>query len=153
MNSVNLCQRSLEKQLAIIVDLDETLCAQFDVPVQAGVGVLRRVDRIKLQVHYVTARTTACREATERFIAAHRLPGGQNVHFCPTWISSLEHKRRQHELLSREFKVIASIGDSSEEEQAAAAMGILFVKVDACKPADGWATLAERIAEFAGFKS
>src|ERR1017187_9867315 len=66
MNPVNLCQRSLEKQLAIIVDLDETLCAQFDVPVQAGVGVLRRVDQIKLQVHYVTARTTACREAVAR---------------------------------------------------------------------------------------
>jgi len=75
--------------LAIIVDLDETLCTQFDVPVENGVGVLRRVDQLKLQVHYVTARTPVCRDATARFIAEHRLPGSQNVHYCPGSISSL----------------------------------------------------------------
>jgi predicted secreted acid phosphatase len=140
-----------EKPLAIIVDLDETLCTQFDVPVDTGVELLRRVDQHTLQVHNVTARTEVCREATERFIGEHRLPGSRNVHYCPIDVRSLEHKRERHELLSQEFRVIASIGDSFEEEQAAEAMGISFVKVDACNPADAWIVLAARITEFRGF--
>lgn len=143
--------RGAEVQLAIIVDLDETLCTQFDVPVQAGVEVLQRADQLGIQVRYVTARTTICREATERFLAVNRLPGVQNVHFCPDSVTSAEHKRKQHELLSREFKVVASIGDSSEEELAAAAAGVLFVRVDVQRPAIGWLNVANRIAELGGF--
>jgi len=149
---MNASGRSTEKQLAIVVDIDETICTQFDIPVKSGVGVLRRAGQLGLQVHYVTARTTTCRDATEEFMRAHRLPGNQNVHYCPIQLTSLEHKRRQHEWLSREFKIIASIGDSFEEEQAAAALGIPFVKVDPCRPADGWATLDDRIAELGCFK-
>jgi hypothetical protein len=68
----------------------------------------------------VTARTTVCQDATERFMAAQGLLGGQNVHYCPDLVTSLEHKRRLHELLNRDFAVIASIGDSHEEKEAAA---------------------------------
>ena len=138
------------KHLALIVDLDETLCAQIDVPVEAGVGVLRRIDELKLEVHYVTARTNICREATERFLREHRLPGSHNVHYCPDRITSLEHKQKQHESLSRRFHVVASIGDSSEEQEAARAAGIPFYLVDPCKPAPGWTALADRIAEIGG---
>jgi len=148
MTSGNIPQKHREKQPAIIVDLDETLCTQFDVPVESGVAVLRRIDQIKLQVHYVTARTAICREGTERFVRAHRLPGIQNVHYCPESIDSREHKRRLHEALSREFEVIASIGDSFEERQAAATAGIYFVEVDPCEPAGAWSILADRIAGF-----
>lgn len=148
MTSENIPQNHLEKQPAIIVDLDETLCTQFDVPVQSGVEVLRRIDQFKLHVHYVTARTAICREATERFVRAHHLPGIQNVHYCPESIDSLKHKRRLHESLSREFEVIASIGDSFEEQRASAAAGIYFVAVDPCEPAGAWSILAQRIAGF-----
>lgn len=63
------------------------------------------------------------------------------------------NKLKRHELLSRDFNVIASIGDSFEEEQAAAASGIPFVHVDPCKPADGWAILDGRITELGCIKS
>lgn len=153
MNPGGLCESGPKKPLAIIVDLDETLCTQFDVPVEAGVGVLRRIDERKIQVHYVTARTAVCRDATERFVGVHRLPGSRNVHYCPMAIGSLDHKRRQHESLGREFDVIASIGDSFEEEQAAMAARIPFYRVDPCSPADQWILLAARIAGLGGFKS
>jgi hypothetical protein len=63
-----------EKPLAIIVDLGETLCTQFDVPVAAGLAVLRRIDQHKIRVHYVTARTEQCRPATEVFIDVKACP-------------------------------------------------------------------------------
>ncbi len=148
MTSENLPQNHRQKQLAIIVDLDETLCTQFDVPVESGVAVLRRIDQSKLHVHYVTARTAICRAGTERFVRAYHLPGIQNVHYCPESIKSLEHKRRLHEALSRKFEVIASIGDSFEEQQAAATAGIYFVEVDSYEPAGAWSILAQRLAGF-----
>ena len=63
----------------------------------------------------------------------------------------LNVKVNSFQALSEEFQVIASIGDSFEEEQADEAMGISFVKVDPCNPADAWIVLAARIAEFGGF--
>ena len=140
------------KPLAIIVDLDETLCTQFDVPVAAGLAVLRRIDQHKIRVHYVTARTEQCRPATDVFVDVNGLPGRHNIHYCPISLTSLEHKRSQHQWLSQEFQVIASIGDSFEEQQASLATGILFVPVDPCEPAHGWAVLAGRIAELGGFR-
>ena len=137
---------------AIIVDIDETLCTQFDVPVESAISVLRRIDELKLEVHYVTARTSVCRVATEKFIRAYRLPGVQNVHYCPAGISSLEHKRMQHQSLGQELRVLASIGDSFEEELAAAAVGIPFVMADPFGLGDAWTNLADRIAEAGGFK-
>jgi len=68
-------------------------------------------------------------------------------------LGSLEHKRRLHGALTRECEVIASIGDSFDEEQAAAEFGIHFVAVDPCEPTGAWAALAERIAELGGFGS
>ncbi len=149
----DLIQQATEKQRAIIVDLDETLCTQFDVPIDAGVKVLQRIDESKLHVHYVTARTIVCREGTEKFIRVNRLPGARNVHYGPDSLSSFEHKRRLHESLSREFEVIASIGDSLEEQRAATGLGIYFVEVDPCEPSSAWANLAERLAEFTSSKS
>jgi hypothetical protein len=63
-----------------------------------------------------------------------------------------EHKRKLHAALTQDFKVIASIGDSLEEEQAAAEVGIPFVKVDPCRPEDAWDKLGDRIAEVGCFK-
>jgi hypothetical protein len=153
MNADDVLLGSQGKKLAIIVDLDETLCTQFDVPVEAGIGVLQRIDPFKLQVHYVTVRTAICRDATETFLRAHRLPGCDNVHYCPIPVSSLEHKRSQHELLSTNFAVVASIGDSFEEEQAATALGMRFMAVNPLKPSEAWMLLEERIAEFGGLHS
>lgn len=127
------------KQLAVVVDLDETLCTAFDCPVPAGVDLLARVDRARLAVHYVTARTAVSREGTEKFIADHRLPGWRNVHYCPTWQGSREHKRDVHLRLAREYRVVASIGDyDGEEGEAARAAGVPFVLVDPARPMAGW---------------
>ena len=143
--------KSTQKRLGLIVDLDETVCTELDVPVETAVAVLRRVDEQTVDVHYVTARTGVFREETERFLEAHRLPGRTNVHYCPDSLDSWEHKRRKHLTLSRELAVIASIGDSEEEEEAAAAVGMCFVKVDAYRPAEAWVVLEGRISEAGGF--
>ena len=145
-----LSEKRSGQALAIIVDLDETLCTCFDVPVMAGVRVLRQIDEGKLQVHYVTARTTVCRLATEKFMEENRLPGAHNVHYCPAKTRSCDHKHNLHRSLGREFRVIASIGDSVEEEQAAKAAGIPFVIVDSSRPTEAWTILADRVASVAG---
>src|SRR5215831_13064008 len=137
----------MNTQLAIIVDLDETLCTCFDVPVQVGIDVLNRIDETRIRVHYVTSRTTVCLAATERFLEEHQLPGAKNVHFCPIETRSYDHKRRLHNSLGQEFNVIASIGDSFEEEEAAEAAGIPFIEVDPCQPSTAWSILAQRIAD------
>jgi hypothetical protein len=60
-----------ERRLAVIVDLDETLCCQLDVPVEPGVAVLHRINEARLQVHYVTSRTIVSRNVTEKFLRRH----------------------------------------------------------------------------------
>jgi len=137
----------MNKQLAIIVDIDETLCTCFEVPVEAGIDTLSQIDEEKIQVHYVTSRTTVCVVTTERFLEEHRLPGAKNVHFCPIETRSYDHKRRLHNALAQEFNVIASIGDSFEEEEASEAAGIPFIAVDPSHPAEAWSILAQRIAD------
>jgi hypothetical protein len=135
------------KQLAVIVDLDETLCTGFDCPVPAGVDLLTRVDRARLVVHYVTARTTVSREGTEKFIEDHRLPGWRNLHYCPKWQGSPEHKKQVHLRLAKEFHVLASIGDyEGEEGVAARAAGIPFILVNPARPNEGWEKLASLLA-------
>lgn len=139
------------KRLAVIVDLDETLCTLFACPVAAGVAVLQRIDLQKINVHYVTSRAEASRNGTAQFLEHHRLPGRENVHYIPVYSGSREHKLKLHLRLAREFHVIASIGDSYEEAEASAAAGVPFVSVDPAKPDDAWGQLAERIAAAGGF--
>ena len=141
----------MTKRLAIVVDIDETICTQFDVPVNVGIELLKQIDDERLTVFYVTARTEICRVGTETFFATYDLPGQSNILFCPDSLDSFEHKRKQHEYLARNFEVVASIGDSQEEEQASAAAGIPFCYVDPCNPAEGWLALAARIAQVNGF--
>ncbi|OWK45290.1 hypothetical protein [Fimbriiglobus ruber] len=139
------------KRFALIVDLDETLCTAFACPIRAGIDVLARIDRLKVEVHYVTARTEVSRKGTEQFIGDHRLPGWRNLHLSPTVIGSREHKLKVHARLAREFRVIASIGDSFEEAEASAAAGIPFVPVDVENPVQAWVTLTLLIEEAGGF--
>lgn len=137
------------KAPAVIVDLDDTLCTGFDCPIRVAVAVLARVDRQKLTVHYVTARTDVSRAGTDRFIQEHRLPGWRNVHYCPKWQGSKSHKAQVHAQLAREYRVLASIGDLPEEEgEAAKLAGVPFVLVDRENPAPAWAEL-ERLLEAA----
>jgi acid phosphatase class B len=135
------------KPPAVIVDLDETLCTQFDVPVPAGVALLAALPRT-LTVHYVTARPEASRRGTEAFLLEYRLPGFRNLHFCPQWQSSREHKREANARLVKEFAVLASIGDADEDRQAAEAVGVRFVRVSTDDPAPAWAELAALLAPF-----
>jgi phosphoglycolate phosphatase-like HAD superfamily hydrolase len=131
------------KRRAVIVDLDETVCEQFDVPIRAGVELLRRLDRAAVEVHYVTARTEVSRTGTERFFAEYLLPFGRNVHYSPTVIGSRDHKLALHLRLAREYHVLASIGDSFEEAEASAAAGIPFVRVDTANAALAWVELEQ----------
>lgn len=140
------------KRLALIVDLDDTVCTGFACPLRAALDVLSRLHRQKVEVHYVTARTEVSRRGTDDFLAEHRLPGHRNVYYCPNWMSSRRHKAEVHAKLAREYQVIASIGDTDEEEgEAARLAGVPFVLVDRDNPLTAWAALRELILAVEGF--
>jgi phosphoglycolate phosphatase-like HAD superfamily hydrolase len=141
------------KRLALIVDLDDTVCTGFACPLRAALDVLLRVHRQKVEVHYVTARTELSRKGTDEFIAEHRLPGYRNIHYCPRWQGTKRHKAEIHARLAREYQVIASIGDLDEEEgEAARAAGVTFVLVDRDNPAPAWAAVAALVEAAQGFR-
>jgi|GEM_PF-6501172 len=141
------------KRLALIVDLDDTVCTSFACPLRAALDVLTRIHRQKVEVHYVTARTEVSREGTDAFIAEYRLPGYRNVHYCPKWQTTKRHKAELHARLAREYQVIASIGDTDDEEGAASRLaGVAFVLVDRDNPVPAWAVVAELIEVVQGFR-
>jgi predicted secreted acid phosphatase len=129
------------KQRAIICDIDDTLCTMFDCPLAAGVRVLTALDRT-IAVHYVTARPEASREGTERFLNEHKLPGWRNLHFCPSWLSSRQHKTAVMARLAKEYNVVVSIGDHDEDEAASQAAGIPFVRITEATVEEAWAEVA-----------
>jgi phosphoglycolate phosphatase-like HAD superfamily hydrolase len=135
--------------LAVIVDLDETLCVTFHHPVVKGVEVLRRIDPSRVYVFYVTARTPASKRGTDVFLLLHDLPHPANVLYTPFHTGTREHKLKCHLELAGRFRVIASIGDAEEEAEASAAAGIPFVRVDVHRPELAWAEL-EAVLEAAG---
>jgi hypothetical protein len=140
------------KRLALIVDLDDTVCTGFDYPLRAALDVLTRIHRQKVEVHYVTARTDVSREGTDTFIAEYKLPGYRNVHYCPKWQTTRRHKAELHAKLAREFRIIASIGDTDDEEgEASRLAGVTFILVDRDNPNVAWATIAELIEAKQGF--
>src|SRR5437762_6745255 len=140
------------KRLALIVDLDDTVCTGFACPLRAALDVLLRVHRQRVEVHYVTARTDVSRDGTDAFIAEHKLPGYRNVHYCPKWLGTKRHKKELHARLAREYQIIASIGDHDEEEgQAARAAGATFVLVYRDNPALPWAAASRLIEAVQGF--
>jgi phosphoglycolate phosphatase-like HAD superfamily hydrolase len=122
---------------AVICDLDDTLCVQFDQPILAGCRLLAQLDRA-IEVHYVTARPEASRRGTEEFLARHRLPGWRNLHFCPAWQSSRRHKAEVIARLAREYAVLASVGDHDEDEEASRAAGVPFVRVSDDNAEQAW---------------
>ena len=141
------------KRLALIVDLDDTVCTGFACPLRAALDVLLRVHRQKVEVHYVTARTELSRKGTDDFLAEHKLPGYRNVHYCPKWQSTKRHKAELHARLAREYQVIASIGDLDEEEgEAARLAGVAFVLVDRDNPVPAWTAVAALIEAVQGFR-
>ncbi len=140
------------RRLALVVDLDDTVCTGFASPLRAALDVLLRVHRQRIEVHYVTARPEASRAGTDAFIAAHKLPGYRNVHYCPNWQGTRRHKAERHAKLAREYHVIASIGDTDDEEgDAARGAGVPFVLVDRDNPAPAWAAVAAMIEAARGF--
>jgi ribonucleotide monophosphatase NagD (HAD superfamily) len=141
------------RRLALIVDLDGTVCTGFASPLRPALDVLVRVHRQRVEVHYVTARTEVSRAGTDAFIAEHRLPGYRNVHYCPKWQGTRRHKTDLHAKLAREYHVIASIGDTDDEEgEAARLVGVPFVLVDRDNPGAAWAAVAEMIETARGFR-
>lgn len=136
--------RERPKTRAVICDIDDTLCVQFDRPIVVAVQLLVRLDR-SIEVHYVTARPEASRAGTERFLAEHRLPGWRNLYFCPSWQSSRTHKTEVMARLARQYRVLVSIGDHDEDEQASRAAGVPFVRVTDENVDEAWREVARLI--------
>lgn len=141
--------RERPKTKAIICDIDDTLCFQFDRPIVAACRFLAQLDRT-IEVHYVTARPEASRRGTEDFLSEHRLPGWRNLHFCPNWQSSRQHKTEVIGRLARQYDVIVSIGDHDEDELASQAAGILFVRVSEDNTEEVWEEVARLVTGFSG---
>ena len=136
--------RSRPKPRAIVCDIDDTLCTAFDCPILIAVKALAALDR-SIAVHYVTARPEGSRPGTEQFLADHRLPGWRNLHFCPSWKSTRQHKTEVMARLAREYHVLVSIGDHDEDEAASLAAGIPFVRVTDDTLEQAWAEVARLI--------
>jgi hypothetical protein len=60
--------RDRPRTRAIICDIDDTICVQFDQPIVAAIQFLAALDRT-IEVHYVTARPEASRKGTEEFLS------------------------------------------------------------------------------------
>jgi hypothetical protein len=131
----------MSKPLAIICDIDDTLCTDFNHPIRAACRVMARLHRV-VRVHYVTARPEAARKGTEEFLCDQRLPGWQNLHFCPVWQSTRVHKAAVMGRLAKEYNVIVSIGDADEDEQASRAAGVPFVRITGLNTEDTWKEIA-----------
>jgi hypothetical protein len=144
--------RPRPKPLALICDIDDTLCVQFDRPVLAACSFLAALERA-VEVHYVTARPEASRRGTEQFLADHRLPGWRNLHFCPPWQSSRAHKAAVIARLAREYAVVASVGDHEEEEVASRAAGVPFVRVTEERAEQAWAEVARLVEAALGARA
>ncbi|MCI0702837.1 MAG: hypothetical protein L0241_17285 [Planctomycetia bacterium] len=141
------------KRLALIVDLDDTVCTGFACPLRAAIEVLVRIDRQKVEVHFVTARTEVSQKGTDEFIMEYRLPGYRNVHYCPKWQGTKRHKTEVHARLAREYQVIASIGDTDDEEgEASRLASVPFILVDRDKPDGAWVVVAQLIEAVQGFR-
>jgi hypothetical protein len=139
----------MTKPLAMICDIDETLCIEFDRPILAACQLMARLHRA-IEVHYVTARPDGARKGTEDFLCDQRLPGWRNLHFCPNWQSTREHKTAIMSRLAKEYTVIVSIGDADEDEQASLAAGVPFVRVTDMNIEEAWkevAALVERATQ------
>ncbi len=136
--------RARPRTKAIICDIDDTICVQFDQPIVAAIQFLAALDR-SIEVHYVTARPEASRKGTEEFLGDKRLPGWRNLHFCPTWQATREHKTAVMTKLAKQYHVIVSIGDHDEDEVASLAAGVPFVRVVEDKHADVWIEVARLV--------
>lgn len=137
--------RPRPKTRAVICDIDDTLCTQFDQPILTACKVLAALDR-SIEVHYVTARPETSRRGTEQFLADQRLPGWRNLYFCPSWQSSRTHKAEVMARLARQYRVVVSIGDHDEDEQASRAAGVPFVRVTRDNMEQAWREVARLVA-------
>ena len=136
---------SRPKSKAIICDIDDTICVQFDQPIAVACRILAALDRA-IHVHYVTARPEQSRPGTESFLAEHRLPGWRNLHFCPTWKSTRVHKMEVIARLAKEHAVVLSVGDSEEEEVASLAAAIPLVRIRDGNHEQAWEEVAQLLA-------
>jgi hypothetical protein len=131
---------------AIVCDIDDTLCVQFDQPILAACRLLAALHR-SVEVHYVTARPMASRAGTEKFLLDQRLPGWRNLHLCPDWQSSRAHKAEVIARLAREHRVIVSVGDHEEEELASKAAGVAFLRICGDNTEEVWREVERLVAE------
>jgi len=141
MESFQEAARNWPRTRALICDIDETICTQFDQPIAAAIAVLRQLHR-SVEVHYVTARPEASRLHTMNFLGDHSLPGGDNLYFCPLSKSTRAHKIEVMTRLARQYAVIASIGDADEDEHASQTAGVVSVRVRDGAEAAAWAEVA-----------
>lgn len=128
--------------LAIICDIDDTICIEFNQPVAAACALLRELPRYSIEVHYVTARSEESKEITESFLVEQRLPTPKNLHLCPRWKGTLRHKREAIREIVRYHRVLLSVGDQPEEETASIEAKVPFVRINPTNFEEGWRSVA-----------
>ena len=118
---------------------------QFDQPILAACQMMARLH----QGHRGALRHRPAgngTKGTEGFLCDQRLPGWQNLYFCPNWQSTRDHKTAVMCRLAKEYVVIVSIGDADEDEQASRAAGVPFVRVTDTNVEDAWKEIAALVA-------
>lgn len=138
-----------KKPLAIVCDIDDTICRAFDQAIESACNVLCKLDS-DIEVFYVTSRPDEARSFTEEFLEKHHLPGLKNLRFCPQWKSSRIHKAEITKELAREYDLIFCIGDADEDEQAALEADVSFIRIAKGAEEDAWkqavALITDRMA-------
>jgi predicted secreted acid phosphatase len=121
----------------LFCDIDETICTEFNCPVEPAVRVLRRL-KGAVEVFYVSARPQASRGSTQNFLEKQGLPTTKNLHLCPDGWSTLRHKTETMKKVAASRKVLLSVGDSDEDQRAASAAGVKFLQVDPRRFEESW---------------
>ncbi|HAA54030.1 MAG TPA: hypothetical protein DCE42_04710 [Myxococcales bacterium] len=141
-----LAQRN--KQPAIVCDIDETLCTQFDHPIVPAIRLLRQLAP-PIILLYLTARPEGTKDATVSFLEAQHMPFVQHLYLCPHWQSTTQHKCAKMRSFAKEYNVLLSIGDAEEDQLASEAANIPFARISLEDPAGSWHQLTPRLQEIA----
>jgi predicted secreted acid phosphatase len=136
-DELNRWMSTRHKPKTLICDIDETLCTQFDQPIEEALTTIEQLPK-GFPIHYVTARPESAKEPTIEFLERCGLPTPERLYLCPNWSSTLRHKCRVFQDIAQEYDVLYSIGDASEDEQASEQAAIPFLKIDLEAPAESW---------------
>ena len=131
---------SMSKPLAIICDIDETLCTEFDRPIRTACQVLAGLHQA---IRCITSRLGRTATEGDRGISLRpALAGLAEPVLLPDLAVDARPQDGRDVPLAKEYVVIVSIGDADEDEQASRTAGVPFVRVRDTNVEAAWKEIA-----------